>query len=232
MGVTGVDGSAGLAGYSVLVLDGHELFSTVLMMALRARGCAAHRPDLTAVETVLERADRLPAGLALLDLNIGRDIEGQQDDCVASLVGVLRMRRWKVLVMTDSRDDTRIAAAISAGAAGVISKSSSLEELPRMVLAAAAGRLVMTDLARDGWLVRHRGYQAKDRQRAMRFGRLSTREQEVLTLLARGYRAGAIAEHFVVEMTTVRTQIRAVLAKLEVSSQLEAVALATHARYR
>jgi DNA-binding NarL/FixJ family response regulator len=47
----------------------------------------------------------------------------------------------------------------------------------------------------------------------------------VLELLAAGMRAAAIAEHFVVSMPTVRTQIRSLLAKLEVSSQLEAVAL-------
>jgi DNA-binding NarL/FixJ family response regulator len=44
-------------------------------------------------------------------------------------------------------------------------------------------------------------------------------------MLAQGRRAQAVAEHFVVSLATVRTQIRAVLAKLEVSSQLEAVAL-------
>jgi DNA-binding NarL/FixJ family response regulator len=34
-----------------------------------------------------------------------------------------------------------------------------------------------------------------------------------------------VADHFVVSLATVRTQIRAVLTKLEVSSQLEAAAL-------
>ena len=54
---------------------------------------------------------------------------------------------------------------------------------------------------------------------------LSPREREVLELLAEGHRAVAIAERFVVSLTTVRTQIRSLLAKLEVTSQLEAVAL-------
>jgi DNA-binding NarL/FixJ family response regulator len=55
------------------------------------------------------------------------------------------------------------------------------------------------------------------------------REREVLALLAQDYRAGATAEHLVVSLTTVRTQIRAILVKLEVNSQLEAVALANRA---
>jgi DNA-binding NarL/FixJ family response regulator len=48
--------------------------------------------------------------------------------------------------------------------------------------------------------------------------------------MSQGYRAIAIAEHFVVSLATVRTQIRAILVKLEVNSQLEAVALAADDR--
>lgn len=58
-----------------------------------------------------------------------------------------------------------------------------------------------------------------------RIDKLTQREREVLGELAQGHRAQAVAEHFVVSLATVRTQIRAILVKLEVSSQLEAVAL-------
>jgi DNA-binding NarL/FixJ family response regulator len=65
-----------------------------------------------------------------------------------------------------------------------------------------------------------------------RLGRLSRREREVFELLAQGHNAAKIAERFVVSMTTVRTQIRSGLAKLEVNSQLEAVALISRRRER
>ena len=54
---------------------------------------------------------------------------------------------------------------------------------------------------------------------------LTAREREVLDGLVAGKRAAAIAEESVVSLATVRAQIRAILAKLGVSSQLEAVAL-------
>jgi two-component system, NarL family, nitrate/nitrite response regulator NarL len=47
----------------------------------------------------------------------------------------------------------------------------------------------------------------------------------VLEMLAQGHRAVAIAEEFVVSLTTVRSQIQSILSKLDVNSQLEAVAL-------
>jgi DNA-binding NarL/FixJ family response regulator len=132
------------------------------------------------------------------------------------------------LVVSDRGGEDRIAAAIAAGAAGVFAKSSSLEDLLTMVLAALAGRPVMTEAQRHGWAVRGRGYRTSQRDQARRFDRLSAREREVLALMTGGQRATAIAEHFVVSMAIVRTQIRAILVKLEVTSQLEAVALATH----
>jgi DNA-binding NarL/FixJ family response regulator len=52
--------------------------------------------------------------------------------------------------------------------------------------------------------------------------RLSPRQHQVLRLLADGHRAAAIAERFVVSLSTVRTQIRAILTKPEVSCQLSA----------
>ena len=51
------------------------------------------------------------------------------------------------------------------------------------------------------------------------------RSPKVLAELAQGNRAQAVAERYVVSLATVRTQIRSVLSKLEVGSQLEAVAL-------
>jgi len=61
---------------------------------------------------------------------------------------------------------------------------------------------------------------------ARRCASLSGREQAVLGALAIGHVAAEIAEEDHVSMATVRTQIRAVLSKLGVSSQLAAAAMA------
>jgi DNA-binding NarL/FixJ family response regulator len=58
------------------------------------------------------------------------------------------------------------------------------------------------------------------------FEHLSRREQEVLWALMHGVSAREIAKQSYVALPTVRSQIRAVLSKLGVSSQLAAVALA------
>lgn len=213
----------------ILVVDDHELFATTLCMALRGSGFDARRAVIGTMGSILAQAEALPtgspAGLVVLDLHLGRDPAGGRIDPVA-LTSALRGLGWVVLVVSGSRDERTEAAVIAAGAAGSVPKSCAFEQLVDTVRAAAAGRPVMTDLERHQWLVRHRRHRAEIRQLARRYERLSSRERQVLELLTQGMRAAEITAHFTVSLTTVRTQIRAILAKLEVSSQLEAVALA------
>jgi len=211
-------------GYPVLVIDDHELFSTSLTMALRGNGFDAHQIPVARLADFVRQASDGPTGLVVLDLDLGRDSEGRWVHG-ADLVGSLRQRGWQVLIVSGSVDQPGVAAAIAGGAIGSVPKSSSFETLVRTVGTAAEGKPIMTDAERYHWLGRHRGYQAKEIELARRLDRLSTREREVLELLAEGHRAGVIAARFVVSMATVRTQIRAILIKLEVNSQLEAVAL-------
>ena len=118
-----------------------------------------------------------------------------------------------------------MAAAIAGGAIGSVPKSSSFDVLLRTIVTAARGEAVMTEIEHREWVDRHRQYLARERELSRRLARLSRREREVLELLTEGLRAAGIAERLVVSMPTVRTQIRSILTKLEVSSQLEAVAL-------
>jgi len=64
-----------------------------------------------------------------------------------------------------------------------------------------------------------------------RFDELTTREALVLAALAEGLSADEIAERHYVTLNTVRSQIRAVLQKLGVNSQLAAVAIADRHRW-
>jgi DNA-binding NarL/FixJ family response regulator len=228
----GTPGSgSGPTGYPVLIVDDHELFSTSLTMALRGHGFDAHQIPVARLSDFMRQTSPGPAGLVVLDLDLGRDTEGHWVHG-ADLVGSLREHGWQVLIVSGSVDQPGVAAAIAGGALGSVPKSSSFETLVRTVRMAAEGTPVMTETERYHWLARHRGYQAKEIELARRLDRLSTREREVLELLAEGHRAGVIAERFVVSMATVRTQIRAILIKLEVNSQLEAVALARQAPTR
>lgn len=211
-------------GYPILIIDDHELFSTSLRMALHSQGFDARQVPVARVAGAPSIRCPAGSGLVVLDLDLGRDAEGRWVHG-ADLVHGLREAGWQVLIVSGSADDPGTAAAIAGGAIGAVSKSSSFEALLETVATAAAGEPVMSEAGRREWQLRHAGYQERERELSKRLSRLSARERDVLELLAEGHRAAAIADRFVVSLTTVRTQIRAILTKLDVNSQLEAVAM-------
>ncbi len=217
-----VDAALGAA-YPVVIIDDHELFSTSLSIALRSRGFDAQTVTVAALPDFLGH-EQGSTGLVVLDIDLGQDADGRSING-ADLVEALRTRGWKVLVVSGGADHPGVAAAVAAGAIGAVQKSASFDLLIRAVVTAAGGEPVMADSERRDLLERHRRHVERERELAQRLDRLSPREHEVLELLAKGMRAAAIAEHFVVSMPTVRTHIRSILAKLQVGSQLEAVAL-------
>jgi DNA-binding NarL/FixJ family response regulator len=204
---------------TVLIVDDHELVGASLQMSLRAAGLAAHhcRPGDTA--TVLAAAAEHVPGVVLLDLELGRGRDG------AGLVEPLRAAGWRIVVLSGITDQARIGGALAAGAVGYVPKHAPLPALLGAVRAAVAGRAVMPAAHRDQLIALHRRRSAERGALAAKLDLLTAREREVLALLAAGHRAQVVADRFVVSLATVRTQIRAVLTKLEVRSQLEAVAL-------
>jgi DNA-binding NarL/FixJ family response regulator len=141
------------------------------------------------------------------------------------LVVGLGARGWSVLLVSATTEERRIAAAIAAGAVGFVPKSAPLPELLDAVFRASSGREPFAPQERERWVQIDRCSRAADRRDRSRWRRLTSREREVLECLGRGERATAIAAQFVVSLTTVRAQIRSILTKLDVNSQLEAVAL-------
>lgn len=220
-----VPGAAPDARPPVLVVDDHELVSASLTIALQSYGLPAVCCVVTDTEGVVHCAAAMQPGLALLDLELGRDSWNGPVDGV-ELASALRADGWTVVAVTGQLTPERMAAAIAGGAAAVLSKSTPLRELLRVVADVAAGRSVISHEERRRWLSLHRQLQADARRHANRLSKLTPRERDVLDRLVRGHRAAAIADEFVVSLTTVRSQIRSILLKLGVRSQLEAVALA------
>ena len=204
---------------TVLIVDDHELLSCTLVIALRSRGLRAQQ--LTPRELLARlHQPAPPGGLVLLDLDLGDNVDG------ARLVGPLRRAGWRVLVITGTTDEPRIAAAVAAGAVGWVPKTAPFDDLVAHAMRAAQGRSLVTDTARLRMVDVANAARDAAEERERRWKQLTPREHEVVDCLVDGLRAGAIAEKFTVSVATVWTQIRSVLAKLEVSSQLEAVALA------
>jgi two-component system nitrate/nitrite response regulator NarL len=203
---------------TVVVVDDHSLVADTVALALGERGITVSAVDPA---SFVQRLDRPapPAGLVLLDLDLGPGGDG------AELVPRLCQAGWRVLLFTAARGETRLATAVAAGAVGWVLKSSPFDVLVETVVRAASGQPLLNpaERARCVAVARTAGQAAKlERER---WAKLTPREREVVGRIVAGRRPAAIAAEFVVSVATVRSQIRSILAKLEVGSQLEVVAM-------
>ena len=204
----------------VLIVEDHALLANTLVIALSAEGCRARIADLSSVEVVLQQVRTFRPGVVLLDLDLGRLGDG------VAMVKPLTELGARVLVVSGTTDRLRLAETVELGAVGFLSKQAPFEQLLSTVLEVVAQRPVLSTARRYELLADLRAARAIRQRDLAPFTTLTPRERSVLAALAQGQRVDTIAAAAVVSEATVRSQIRGVLAKLNVNSQLEAVALA------
>ena len=205
---------------TVLVVDDHGLFAETLAIALRLEGYDVRRPALRGDLDLVALADRMRPRVALLDLDLGEFGDGTE------LIAPLTRLGTDVVVLTASVDRAEWGGCLHRGARMVLCKNAPLATITATVRQLFLGLPVLARQERAALLEEwRRGRQADDELRD-RFARLTHREREVLGDLVEGHGVHEIAANDVVSEATVRTQVKSILAKLEVSSQLAAVGLA------
>jgi len=144
-----------------------------------------------------------------------------------SALAVMGTMRVPWVVLTSAERGPLWGAVLEHGARAVLSSDASLSAVHEALLGAADRSLQPPPDAaelRAAWRRLHEERQAlQERVRS-----LTPREREVLRLLYDGDSVARIAVMFDVSPTTVRSQVKAVLRKLDVNSQLAAVAAFGH----
>jgi len=211
---------------AIAVVDDHALLANALADSLRREGFDAVGIVPTPEIEVDAEVAALGSDIVLLDLDLGR--------CGRSipLIPLLKALGTKVIVVTGESEPARLAECIESGADGVLTKAASFEELLDGVKKLIANLPPMSLHARDTLLARAREQRARERGRTENFERLTARERETLDALMDGMSAEEIASETYVSITTVRSHIRSVLQKLEVNSQLAAVAMAVRCKWQ
>lgn len=124
----------------------------------------------------------------------------------------------RVLLYTGYGDEALVNDALDAGVGGVIAKDAPLDDLVRAIRVVADGGTYL-DAGRAGALLGSRG--PKLRQRA-----LTSRERDVLRLLADGHSNEAIGKTLSISPQTVRTHVQKAMEKLGATTRIQAVAMA------
>lgn len=212
---------------TVLLVDDHVLFVESLALALgqaehlQVRVAASTRAAAVIGEVVATRPD-----LVLLDLDLG------EHGTAEPLIAALARRDVRVVVLTGTRDELRHAVCFEAGAIGVLVKDIPVRELVTHVTRIVRGGPAPGRDRRERLLAALQAHRRAEDDRLVAFAHLTPRETHVLGQLLAGKRVGQIAAEANVATATVRTQVRAVLTKLDVRSQVAAVAKARDAGWR
>lgn len=206
----------------VLLVEEHSLLAVGLELALTERHWNVQTTSGPTVADVIVHSKRFEPQCVLVDLHIGGKL-GSGAELIAPLVAT----GAKVVVLTAERRRMALAKLIEAGAVGWIGKGVDLDLVDSTLRRVLAGEGVLGRTDRAALLEELRRERAGTAHASTTFEHLTRREAIVLRALIDGQSAAEIAEANFVSLATVRSQIRSVLQKLGVRSQLAAVALAS-----
>jgi DNA-binding NarL/FixJ family response regulator len=184
---------------------------SVLINGAENTRCVSVYPN--AEEALDQIADKKP-DVVLMDINL----PGMSGiECVRKLKA--QMPKVQILMLTMYEDDEKVFQSLVAGASGYLVKRTSPSELLNAIQEVHSGASPMSGkIARTvvQYFQRQQGMAAQEEP-------LSKREQEILNLLAKGYRYKEIADSLSISFETVRTHLKNIYDKLHVHSRTEAV---------
>ncbi len=205
---------------NILLVDDHTLFRKGLTELLEGRDAIRVIAATGDPEEALAIAREQRPDVAIVDLNM-------PPHGGLALLRRLREEGWQgtslVLTVSDAEDD--MANALASGARGYLLKDMEPDELVDAVRRALRGETVVAPamtLKLIDLLHPKRGAAVREDLLA----ELTPREREILQHLAQGMTNKAIARALDISHETVKLHVRRVLAKLKLSSRVEAAVFA------
>ncbi len=166
-------------------------------------------------EEALRQLPPLQPEVVLMDINL----PGQSGiECVPQLKA--RLPEAQIVMLTIEVDSRRVFESLAAGATGYLVKNvppagilAAIEEVRRggSPMSSQIARMLVQSFHRQGPALREEE-------------NLTPREEEILRLIAKGYRTKEVAEALAISPLTVETHLRNIYDKLHVRSRAGAVA--------
>lgn len=197
------------ASHRVVLIDDHDMLREGLTAGLNSHENIQVIGSSPTVTDFVESFQSWDATVVIADYQLpdgtGLDILNHVRSCAG---------QTRVIIVTGHERVGLLHDVISAGGDGLLSKSVTIAELASAVVAVGSGASAFPAGALRAWA---------ERDLTEVGATLTPREREVLAMLANAKSATSIAKDLTVSTNTVRNHIRAILAKLQVNSQLEAV---------
>jgi len=204
----------------VLLVDDHDLFRTGLRNLLEEQGVQVVGEADNGTDA-LRLVRELAPDVVVMDLNMP-GISGVEATRQISMIAPLT----RVLVLTISDQDADVMDAIMAGACGYLLKDAAIADLMRGIRSAAIGESLVSPTIAAKVLQRMRATGASRHDADVIHSELSSREIEVLKLIANGKDNAQIAADLHISPKTVKNHISNILMKLQIQNRIQAAVYA------
>ncbi|MBT2697288.1 response regulator [Neobacillus sp. C211] len=197
----------------VVFVDDHEMVRIGVSSYLSAQ------PDIEVVGEAddgkkgVELALELRPDIILMDL-----VMKEMDGIEATKQIIEQWPEAKVIIVTSFLDDEKVYPALEAGATSYMLKTSKAGEIANAVRATYHGQSVLEPEVTGKMMVKMR-----QKNTHMPHEDLTTREIEILLLMAEGKTNQDIADELFIALKTVKTHVSNILSKLNVQDRTQAV---------
>jgi two-component system response regulator NreC len=201
----------------ILLVDDHAVVRSGLKMLLNTNPEMEVIGEASEGNEGIKQALKLKPDVVVMDLSMPHGKDGLSATTELKKL----MPEINILILTMHDDEEYLFRAIEGGASGCILKSAPHAELMSAIESVAKGNAYLHPAAQkrlmEGYLagVKHDSHDL--------YQLLSDREQEVLTLIAKGYSNKEIAEQLVISVKTVETHKGKVMEKLQMKTRPELV---------
>jgi DNA-binding NarL/FixJ family response regulator len=201
----------------VLIVDDHAVLRQALRHLLEGQGGIEVVGDAANGREAVDMAEQLAPDVVLMD-TVMPGLNGIE----ATRQIRRRQPKTKVLILTGYMEDEQISGALKAGASGYVVKKSDVEELILGIQAVHRGNPYFSSAIGDGDLTDYL-WQLRSNEGRVGYDLLTSREREVLQLIAEGYSNQKIASELFISVKTVEAHRAHIMSKLHARNRTDLI---------
>ena len=213
---TGTKGETGMRELKLIVVDDHAIFREGLRALLDMEDDFEVIGEASQGSEAIAMVAEEPPDVILLDLHLP---DGIGSDFCRQLLQV--SPQSKVLILSAYDDDQEISAALIAGASGYVLKTVGGERLADNIRSVARGEVLLAPSVAAKVVRQLSRLREETGRQEEALETLTPREREVFFLASRGLRNAEIAEELYLSEKTIKTHLRNIYNKLNLTSKAE-----------